>query len=78
MRADWMQDPAGWSIHAEVAAMRTASSRLQPGGLATCVMYVFRVCGAQGLERTRLSRPCEHCESAIRSHGIRRVYYSCD
>jgi deoxycytidylate deaminase len=55
-------------IHAEVAAILNCGDRAKGADL-----YVYRE-GKDG--EPRLSKPCATCLQAIRSAGIRRVYYT--
>jgi tRNA(Arg) A34 adenosine deaminase TadA len=70
-RVDWMTH--GWSVHAEVAALQAAASKLPKQSLAKCSMYVFRMCSHGG---ARMSQPCEACKAAIQAHRLRCVYFS--
>lgn len=62
------------SVHAEVAAIKAASS----GGrvnLSGAVIYVARV---NNSGEQMMSKPCDDCQQRLREAGIKKVYYTVD
>jgi deoxycytidylate deaminase len=58
-------DGDGWSIHAEVWSAIRADHFLDKPTYA----FVSRANG-------RMSKPCQRCEAALRSIGVKEIYYS--
>ena len=71
-------------LHAEIAAIKKAHTRLGRDELAKCQLFVCRLkqvniaTGAQRRFEWALSKPCAGCSRAIESFGIQRVYYTID
>jgi deoxycytidylate deaminase len=61
-----------YSIHAEVQALTQVNKKYK-SVLHQCDMYIVRISNGDYL---KLSKPCEDCTKAIRSCGLRNVYYS--
>jgi tRNA(Arg) A34 adenosine deaminase TadA len=60
----------GWSIHAEVSALK----RIKQGALRpNTTIYVARVTRAG---RIAMAKPCETCEKAVYDSGIKRIIYT--
>lgn len=63
------------SLHAEVNALMEFL-KLRKRKCATGLdAWVVRVSKETG--RLTISRPCQNCMAVLKSHGIRRVWYSC-
>ena len=60
----------GWSIHAEVSAIRKLKNR--PFGPKTTI-YVARITRAG---KIAMAKPCETCEKAVYESGIKRIIYT--
>lgn len=68
-------------IHAEVAAIQAALTRISSRELRKCTLYIVRVKrpSAQSDEWvTGLAKPCEGCSRAIATFNIKNVVYSTD
>lgn len=60
-----------WEGHAETICLKKAEKRFNNIIGADLYVMRFRKNGSIGC-----SKPCSHCQEAIRTAGIRRVYYT--
>jgi deoxycytidylate deaminase len=63
----------GWSIHAEVNALKKLKRQKRGAEGADLYVYRFLANGDYGI-----AKPCESCMKEIINSGIRRVFYSDD
>jgi len=61
----------GWSIHAEVNALKKLKRQKRGAEGADIYVYRFLANGDYGI-----AKPCPDCMSEIISSGIKRIYYS--
>ena len=59
------------SVHAEVAALNACKKM----NLSNATIYIART-NKRG--EARMSKPCIHCQEALRKRGIKKVYYTID
>ena len=65
-------------LHAEMAALISASKKIDVNELQYCTLYVARKSAYGGNNGCRLARPCPACMEAIREYGIKKVVYTTD
>ena len=67
-------------LHAEVAAIKNALRFISVKDLKDCTLYVLRVKQNEpkGSFVAGLSRPCDGCQRAIATFGIKKVYFTED
>lgn len=79
MQRQYSDHPLKVCIHAEVAAIKRASSHLRTRDLSNCTLMVVRSkSDDDGNILLGNSKPCDACQKAIDEHGIRKVIYSID
>ena len=62
-------------LHAEMAALISASKRLKSKEFKYCTIYVARNLNSGGCG---LARPCPACMEAIKKYGIQKIVYTTD
>lgn len=62
-------------LHAEMAALISASKQLSPNMFPYCTIYVARKLNRPGYG---LARPCKACMEAIKEFGIKKIVYTTD
>ena len=62
-------------LHAEMAALITASKKIQTKDFKYCTLYVARKLKAGDCG---LARPCKACMQAIKEYGINKIVYTTD
>lgn len=68
-------------LHAETDAIRKALAVLNVSTLPNCVLYVARAKWENEKKKNLIqgmAKPCEGCQKAIATFGIRTVYYTLD
>ena len=68
-------------IHAEIDAIKNALRLITQDQLARCDMYVVRVKRPDTSTKKwvhGLAKPCEGCQRAIVSFGLKNIYYTTD
>lgn len=62
-------------LHAELAAIISASKKIPAKDFKYCTLYVARKLNNDGCG---LARPCPACMEAIREYGIQKIIYTTD
>jgi tRNA(Arg) A34 adenosine deaminase TadA len=68
-------------LHAETDAIKNALKHISVEELSKASLYIARTKQVSSTDDTRiwgLAKPCEGCQKAIATFGIRNVYYTCD